>query len=209
MNIQSTVSAMKLNLSDCWWTVLISRVLMLSLLSACGGEGNKPFRAAQAPVITAAPAKNGEKSPAQGTQPDKHAAAVAPQANPVTNGFAQQLARLGAIPLLSSLPESERVKLLKQLFSASPSQRLALVNGFPVLAGLPDPQKERLLNQLESVVPITVRSSQLICQCSDGITRELCVRENCSDRAALASECNRACGTLAAFKNQCFPSRKC
>ena len=120
-----------------------------------------------------------------------------------------RLSQLRALALLSPLSDRERSGLLKQLPLASPSERLTLINGFPALAVLPDRQKEILLIQMEKIVPVSISANLLVCNCSHGIQRKLCVRELCSNRSELHAVCNKACGTLASFEIQCMTSRQC
>lgn len=192
------------------------QALLLSLmLAGCGGEGASPRPNASAPALASSVQKNSSAAKTMTAEsPALTSRAMAPPATAdkpaaVSMEESARLARLRALSLLSSLSDRERAGLLKQLPLSSPSERLSLLNGYRTLAALPDRQKQVLLNQIEKIVPVTVSASQLVCSCSHGIQRKLCVRERCSNRSELQSACNEACGTLASFKNQCMTSRQC
>lgn len=185
--------------------------LMLAMLTACGGEKEPSLPTASASVSRKAP-----PSPASMTA----SAAISAAEKPAPSAAADRPAamssielvrfrRLAALPLLASLSDREKADLLRQLRMASPSERLTLINGFKSLEGLPDQQKQVLLGQLEDIVPVTTPAARLVCNCSNDIKRELCVKESCSSRSELESICSRACGTLAAFGHQCTAAPQC
>jgi hypothetical protein len=190
--------------------------LLLGLvLSGCGGGGDSSHQTASAPALASSvqkdlsgPNRMAAQSPTlESGKPALSATADKPVV--VSPEESARLAQLRALPLLSSLSERERAGLLKQLPPASSSERLTLINGYPKLAVVPDRQKQVLLTQMEKIVPVTISANLLICNCSDDIQLKLCVKERCSNRSELQSICNRACGTLAAFKSQCLTSEQC
>lgn len=192
------------------------QALLLGLmLAGCGGEGASPRPNASAPALASSVQKNSSGTKTMTAESAALASrAIAPLAaadksTAVSMEESAQLAQLRALSLLASLSDRERAGLLKQLPPASPSERLGVLNGYRTLVALPDRQKQVLLNQIEKIVPVTVSASQLVCSCSHGIQRKLCVKERCSNRSELQSVCNEACGTLASFKSQCMTSRQC
>ena len=184
-------------------------------LAGCGGEGTPARQDATAPALASAVHGNSAGAKTMTTQsPAAASQAVAPMAaadksTSLSLEESARLAKLNALSLLSPLSGRERAALLKQLPTASESERLSLLNGYRTLGALPDRQKQVLLNQIEKIVPVTTPASQLVCSCSHAIQRKLCVKERCSNRSALQSLCNDACGTLASFKAQCLTSREC
>jgi hypothetical protein len=185
--------------------------LILALLAGCGGEKQPsvptPSTSASASVVQKA-VSGPDTMPVSATEkPVPSAKAGRPLALSTTKPA--PLARLAALPLLASLSDRDKATLLKQLDRASPSARLGLINGYQSLEGLPDQQKEILLAQLEDIVPVTTPASRLVCNCSNDIKRELCVKESCSDQMELESICTHTCGTLAAFGHQCSVSPQC
>lgn len=184
-----------------WWLLLLPG----ALACGCGGDDGT-VRSAPSPVA-AASVKMGAAAPPGGAL---RAPATAPnEPIPAAKAGQSTLAQLRALPLLSLLTEPERAGLLRQLPSASRAQRMALIDGYPKLASLPEQQKELLLNQLEKIIAPAPAGNLLVCECSNEIRRELCVSESCAATSELASQCNKACGTLAAFRNQCSASPTC
>lgn len=193
------------------------RALLLGLmLSGCGGGGDSSHKSASAPDTMASSVQRNSSGPNRRTAQVPPPAigkpalsATAAKSVAVSRDEPARLAQLKALPLLSPLADRERAGLLKQLPSASSSERLTMINRYQELSVLPDRQKQVLLDQIEKIVPITIPANQLVCNCSDNIQRKLCVKERCSNRSALQSICNEACGTLASFKSQCQTSQQC
>jgi hypothetical protein len=84
-----------------------------------------------------------------------------------------------------------------------------MINNHSAPATLTNQQKQKLMNQIETIVPITVPSVLLICDCGNDIHPRLCVPEACSDREEIQSLCNQACGTLPSFRGQCMTGMRC
>lgn len=190
--------------------------LLLGLVIAgCGGERDPSRSTASAPALASSvrndlpgPNRMGAQNPILTT--GKYAPlATAGKSTVVSVEESARFAQLKALSLLAPLSDRETAGLLKQLPSASPSERLTLINGYPGLAALQERQQQVLLNQLERIVPVSISASLLVCNCSHGIQRKLCVKEPCTNRSELQSLCNQACGTLAAFETQCLTSRQC
>ena len=176
--------------------------LMLAILAGCGGEKEpspKPPSGADSKSVSAATSTMKKAAPP--AAPDRPAA--------VSSAGSDRYTRLAALPLLASLSERDKAGLFRQLQGASLSERLTLINQFKSLEGLPDQQKQVLLGQLEEISPVTTPASRLVCNCSNDIKLELCVKESCSNQSEMESMCSRACGTLAAFGHQCTASPQC
>lgn len=192
------------------------QALLLGLmLAGCGGEGTSSRPNASAPTLASSVQKNSTAASTKSAESPALASRITAPRETADKSIAAsmeesaRLAQLRALSLLSSLSDRERAGLLKQLPTASPSERLSLLNGYRTLAALPDRQRQVLLNQMEKIVPVSIPASQLVCSCSHGIQRKLCVKERCSNRSELQSACNEACGTLASFKSQCMTSKQC
>ena len=183
------------------------------LLPACGdGDSSQ----STAPKGVLAPSLAKDRSSPNAVPRQDPASTNVKSASPTTDNpvtFSPEksvlLAKLRALPLLSGLSERERAGLLEHLPDSSPSERLTSINRYPNLAEMSEQQKQLLLNQLETIVPIKIPESRIICSCSNDIRRELCTRERCSNNLEIQSLCSQACGTLAAFKSECFASNKC
>jgi len=195
-------------------SVFLGSQLLLSgmSLSGCGGSGDSSQPTASTPALMPSLAK--DSSSANAVSQRIPASANLKPSPPAANDAAAvrvdnsaRLARLRKLPLLSLLSERERAGLLEHLADASPSERLTSINQYPKLAGLPDQQKQILLDQLEIIAPMTIPQSRIVCNCGSEIKRELRVPERCSNNLEIQSICNQACGTLSAFKSECFATK--
>lgn len=209
----------------CFWRLPVARkpawcacqaLLWGVMVSGCGGGGDSSPPIASAPAMAAtvqkslsSPSRMPVQRPTVKIEKTAPSAATANKSTVVSKEESARLAQFRALPLLSTLSDREKVGLLKQLPSASPSDRLTLINGYSELAVLPDRQKDVLLNQIEKISPINIPANLLICACSHHIQLKSCVKERCSNRSELQSICNRACGTLASFQSQCQTARQC
>lgn len=215
----------KANRFECWLWSLPQRTLpvpyaclgalLALMLVGCGGEGTSHRQEASAPLVASTMPEKSSGTRAMTADSSALTSrvaaplATADKSPAVSAEESVRLAKLRALSLLSPLTERERLDLLRQLADASPSARLDLFDGYRALAMLPERQKEVLLNQIEKIVPVTVPASLLVCSCSNGIERKLCIRERCSNHSELGSACNKACGTLASFKSKCLTARQC
>lgn len=187
---------------------------MLAMLTGCNGEREASLPNASAPKSASflqktPPGPDSMIASAATSATEKTAPSAASDRPAAMTAESARFTRLAALPLLASLSDREKAGMLRQLQMASPSERLTLINGFKSLEGLPDRQKQVLLGQLEDIYPVTTPASRLVCNCSNDIKRDLCVKESCSNQTELESICSHACGTLAAFGNQCTASPQC
>lgn len=181
-----------------WWLLLLPG----ALACGCGGDDGA-VKSVAAPVAAAS------VTTAAAAAPARMPASVSNEPVAAAKTGQAALVQLRALPLLSALAEQEQAALLRQLPSTSRAQRMALIEGYPKLAGLPEQQRELLLNQLEKIIAPAPAGNLLVCECSNEIRRELCVSDSCAATSELAAQCNKACGTLSAFRNQCTASAKC
>jgi len=206
--------AMRKTTRPYWLCFYIVQAFLSSVIFAgCGGEESaaQPRSAAViAAVGTSAPARQAGRAIRDPISKN----GKAPTANNNDTAISSPeeltaLSKLRALPLLAPLSEKETAELLMHIRPLSPSGRLGIINNHSALITLTNQQKQQLLNQIENIVPITTPAMSVICECSNDIQRRLCVRESCSDRSEIQSLCNQACGTLAAFGNECMAAKQC
>lgn len=138
------------------WMLLSS----LLLIGCSGGETDTTQVGSSQASIDAPQQAQSETSrlPVKGTVLEwtKSLPTTVTDENAVPSKESASLARLSALPHLSSLSDREKAGLFMLLPSKSSSQRLELINLYPSLVELPVQQKEVLLDRLEEIVPVTV-----------------------------------------------------
>jgi len=206
--------AMRKTTRPYWFCFYIVQALLSGVIFAGCGGGKSAAQPRSAAVIAAAGTSAPAGQAGRAIRDPISQNGKAPTANkndPVISSTEElnALSKLRALPLLAPVSEKEIAELLMHIRPLSPSGRLGIINNHSALVTLTNQQKQQLLNQIENVVPITIPAMSVICECSNDIQRRLCVRESCSDKSEIQSLCNQACGTLAAFGNQCMAAKQC
>jgi hypothetical protein len=207
-------TAMRKTTRPHWFCVYIVHVFLSGvILAGCGGEESAAqLRPAAATAAVGGSAPAGQAGKGARDPISQNGKAPAENKNHAVISSPEELtalSKLRALPLLAPLSDKETTELLRRTRALSPSGRLTIINNYSALATLTNQQKQQLLNQIENIVPVTIPSVLLICDCGNDIHPRLCVPETCSDRSEIQSLCNQACGTLPAFRSQCMTEIRC
>jgi hypothetical protein len=181
--------------------------MMTMLMNSCGGT-DTDMASSRLPQTRAGISQE-KRATNDPTVAAEKAAVTAPASAAADNKEAAQIALLRKLPQLSMLTPQEAQSLLLQLRQGSPSQRQALFDKHPLLSGMPVQQKQVVLAHLEDIVPLETKPSRLVCICKGNVTRELCVREDCSETARIFPLCDAACGGLTQSSASCTPASQC